>query len=107
MKTTISFLVFFTVFSLNAFARDYTQFSLPAGVKRVSARVRYPRLPIRPTGLIWRSLAVSEFGFTIRLRIKRSPFSAGIRMMSGASDSARMVGRLLVGVGKKSVFGMC
>ena len=50
MKTTVTSLILFTLFSLNAFAQDYTQFSLPEGAKARLGKGKINDIQYSPDG---------------------------------------------------------
>ena len=50
MKTTTSLLILFTLFSLNTFAQDYTQWSLPGGAKMRLGKGSISEIAYSPDG---------------------------------------------------------
>ena len=108
MKTTVTLLILLTLFSLNTFAQDSRQSSLPEGAKVRFGKGRIIKYGIRRMGLGSRLLAPSAFGSMIRRLIKRLPYLRGIRLGSVASHSALMEPRSQVGVGTtRCACGMC
>ena len=96
MKTTVTLLIFLTLFALNTFAQDSPQWHLPDGAKARLGKGWISEIEYSPDGS--RSPVVSVFGSTIRRPVKRSPCSRGIRVRSTAWRSARMEAPSLVRV---------
>ena len=86
MKTIVTLLILFTLFSLNTFAQDYTQLNLPEGAKVRLGKGWIYDIAYSPDG---RTLASGTDDDTIRLR--DGVTGAHIRTLTGHTNRVRSV----------------
>ena len=101
MKTTVTLLILFTLFSPNTFAQSYVQWGLAEGAKArlgkgrtlASGNVGHTRYNILPMAHISQLLVPSVFGSAVPQPIKKSARSPCIRVLLVTLCSVWMKGR--------------